>query len=231
MLRLSLFVSRQFDAINVTTILTYGALAAASYLVALELELKLGYTAAQAGAALIPVSAVILLLAPLSGVLVSRLGARRLMVAGILLIAGSQLWLAQVHPGSHYLDTILPAALLRGVGLGLMVTPLTAAVLAAVGDSDLGEASAINDAAARVGAVVLVALVPALIGLGAGSSLADALTHGYRQAMIAIGGLCVAAALVAWLFATDRAAVAARNGAPAADRSRAIPVADDGASS
>lgn len=230
MLRLSLFSSRQFDAINITTVLVYGGLAAAGYLVAVELELKLGYSAAQAGAALIPVTAVFFLLSPLSGALVSRLGARRLMVAGILLIAGSQVWLAQVHPGSHYVEAILPAALLRGVGLGLMVAPLTAAVLAAVGDSDLGEASAINDAAARVGGVVVVALVPVLLGLGAGSSLGDALTHGYRQAMIVVGGLCVAGAVVAWLFASDQAAVAPRLGTAASDRGSALPVADEGAS-
>ncbi len=168
MLRLSLFSSRQFDAINVTTVLVYGALAAAGYLFTVQMELKLGYTAAQAGAALIPATGVFVLLSPVSGALVSRLGPRWLMVAGILLIAGAQLWLAQVHAGSHYVEAILPAALLQGLGLGLMVAPLTAAVLAAVGDSDLGEASGINDAAARVGAVVAVALVPALIGLACG---------------------------------------------------------------
>ncbi len=209
MLRLALFASRQFDAINVTTVLVYGALAAAGYLFTVQMELKLGYTAAQAGAALIPATGVFVLLSPVSGALVSRLGPRWLMVAGILLVAGAQLLLAQVHAGSHYVEAILPAALLQGLGLGLMVAPLTAAVLAAVGDSDLGEASGINDAAARVGAVVAVALVPALIGLGAGSSLAAALTHGYRQAMLGITGLSVAGAIVAWLLVSDEPEVAA----------------------
>ena len=228
MLRLSLFSSRQFDAINITTVLVYGALAAAGYLVTVQLELRLGYTAAQAGAALIPVTAVFLLLSPLSGFLVSRVGVRWLMVAGILLIAGSQFWLAQVHPGSGYVETILPAALVRGLGLGLMVTPLTAAVLAAVADSDLGEASAINDAAARVGGVLMVALVPLLIGVTAGSSLTAALTHGYRQAMIAMGGLCVAGAIVTWLFVADERP--ARSPVAAPDRGGALPIADDSAS-
>ena len=210
MLRLSLFASRQFDAINTTTLLLYGGLAAAGYLVTVQLELKLGYTPAQAGAALIPVTLVFIVLAPLSGALVSRLGVRWLMVGGIFLIGAAQLWLAQVHAGSHYVEAILPAALLQGVGLGLTVAPLTAGVLAAVRDSDLGEASAINDAAARVGAVVMVALVPVLIGLGAGSTLADGLTHGYRQAMIVISGLSVAAAIVTWLFVSDAPAAAPR---------------------
>src|SRR3954470_13281027 len=113
------------------------------------------------------------------------------MAAVILLFGASQIWLAQLHPGSTYVGAILPAALVRGVGLGLAVTPLTAAVLAAVEDADLGEASAINDAAARVGGVIAIALVPVLLGVGAASTLADSLADGYGRAMVVIGGLCV----------------------------------------
>ncbi len=224
MLKLSLFASRQFDAINVATVLVYGGLAAAGYLIAVQTELKLGYSAAQAGAALIPTTAVFLVLSPLSGRLVARLGPRRMMTSGILLIAVSQVWLAELHPGSSYVGAILPPALVRGVGLGLMVTPLTAAVLAAVADADLGEASAINDAAARIGAVLAVAVVPVLIGVGAGSSLAGSLTHGYRPAMIVIGAVCAAGALIAWLFVSDERGAAPAFAAP--DRGCALPVVE-----
>jgi hypothetical protein len=147
------------------------------------------------------------------------------MVAGILLVGASQVWLARLHPGSGYASAVLPAALVRGVGLGLAVTPLTAAVLAAVGDADLGEASAINDdAASRVGGVIAIALVPVLIGVTAGSSLADALAAGYEPGMVVIGGLCAAGALVAWLFVSDERGVAPLIAAP--DRGCALPVLD-----
>jgi MFS family permease len=224
MLRLSLFSSRQFDAINVVTLLFYGALTAAGYLLVVEFQLRLGYTATQAGAALIPVTLVFLVLAPLSGLLVSRIGPRWPMVAGILLVGVSQVWLAELHPGSGYASAVLPAALVRGAGLGLAVTPLTAAVLAAVGDADLGEASAVNDAASRVGGVLAVALVPVLIGAGAGASLADSLASGYEPAMVVIGALCAGGALVAWLFVSDEPAEAPRMAAP--DRGCALPVLD-----
>jgi EmrB/QacA subfamily drug resistance transporter len=222
MLRLSLFSSRQFDAINVVTLLFYGALTAAGYLLVVEFQLRLGYTATQAGAALIPVTLVFLVLAPLSGSLVSRIGPRWPMVAGILLVGVSQVWLAELHPGSGYASEVLPAALVRGLGLGLAVTPLTAAVLAAVGDADLGEASAINDAASRVGGVLAVALVPVLIGAGAGAGLADSLASGYEPAMIVIGGLCAAGALISLLFVSDKPGRAPRLAAP--DRGCALPV-------
>lgn len=83
------------------------------------------------------------------------------------------------------------------------MTPLTAAVLAAVGDADLGKASAVNDATARVGGVVVIALVPALIGATCGRSISQALTHGYQPAMLILAGLCIAGALVTGLFVSD----------------------------
>jgi EmrB/QacA subfamily drug resistance transporter len=224
MLRLSLFASRQFDAINVTTLLFYGALSAAGYLLILECELRLGYTAAQAGAALIPSSVVFLALSPVSGALVARVGPRWLMVAGILLVAASYVWLGRARPGSSYITAILPPGLLRGLGLGLTVTPLTAAVLAAVKDDDLGEASAVNDAASRVGGVLAVALVPVLIGAGVGHSLAGALVNGYQPAMVTLGGICVVAAVVTGVFVSDERARAPRLAPVAPDRGCALPV-------
>jgi EmrB/QacA subfamily drug resistance transporter len=217
MLRLGLFRSRQFDAINATTVLFYGALGAASYLVVVQCQLRLGYSATQAGAALIPESVVFAVVAPFSGRLVTRLGPRWLMVAGMLTVAAALAWLAQAEPGADYATAILPGALLWGLGIGLAVTPLTAAVLAAVGDADLGEASAVNDAASRVGGVIAIALIPALIG---GGGLAGALADGYGTAMIAMAGLCVAGALVTAVWVSDDARAGAAAGA---DAPRAAP--------
>jgi hypothetical protein len=81
-------------------------------------------------------------------------------------------------------------------------------VLAAVDDSDLGEASAVNDAAARVGSVVVIALVPLLLGAGAANSLADGLAHGYQPAMLAMAVLAAAAAVIAAIFVSDQRAAA-----------------------
>jgi len=208
MLRVALFASRQFDAINVTTLLLYGAFGAASYLLILQCELQLGYSASQAGAALIPQSVVFLALAPISGALVSRFGTRWMMTSGIVIVSVALSWLSRVHPGASYATTILPAAVLWGVGIGITVTPLTAGVLAAVGDADLGEGSAINTTAARVGALFTIAVVPALLGVSSGRSLTHALDDGYEPAMLALAGLCLLAALVAALFVADDRATA-----------------------
>jgi MFS family permease len=125
MLRLSLFASRQFSAINLTTLLLYGALGAAGYLVVLQLQLQLGYSAAQAGAALIPTTVMLLVMAPISGVLVSRIGPRWPMVAGILLLALAFVWISAAQPNASYVQSILPPAVIWGIGIGIAVTPLT----------------------------------------------------------------------------------------------------------
>src|SRR3954470_16753914 len=109
-IELALFRIRQFTAINAATILFYGALAAASYLVVLQCELRLGYSATAAGAALIPESVVFLLVSPLVGGLVARGGPRWPMAAGILIVASGFCWLSAARPGESYAEAILPGA-------------------------------------------------------------------------------------------------------------------------
>ena len=129
--------------------------------------------------------------------------------------AGIALIVATVLASTVGLYALLPPIALWGFGLGLTVTPLTAAVLAAVRDPDLGEASAINDAAARLGGVIAIAAVPALIGATGGTSLGHALASGDQPAMIAAAGLTAGAAVIAALFVTNDRMVGPRVAAPA----------------
>ncbi len=214
MLKLSLFASRQFSAVNAATVLLYGALYAAGYLVVLRCELVLGYSATQAGAVLVPSSVIFLGLSPLSGALVPRIGARRLMTAGMGAFVLALVWLAPGRAGG-YTTTLLPGVVLWGLALGLLVTPLTSTVLAAVADDDLGEASAISDVAARFGGAVLIALLPALLGVRPGGDLAEAVRSGYTTAMVALAALAAAAAVITALFVRDQRTVGPRFAPPA----------------
>jgi EmrB/QacA subfamily drug resistance transporter len=199
MLQLRLFKSRQFDAINAGTLLFYGALSASSYLLYLQLELQLGYSASAAGAALIPSSIVFLLISPVSGSLVARFGPRWLMATGITIVGIAFVYLSAVGPDSSYLVGVLPGNLLQGLGLGLAVTPLTAAVLAAVSSADLGEASAVNNTVSRIGGVAAIAVLPALAG-GVHLSLSETIAASFRPAMLATAVLCLAAAAISAAF-------------------------------
>ncbi|MGY1694665.1 MULTISPECIES: DHA2 family efflux MFS transporter permease subunit [unclassified Geodermatophilus] len=225
MLDVSLFTSRQFSAINVATVLQYGAQYAATYLLVLRCQLVLGYDAAKAGAVLIPSSVIFIALSPLSGAVLKKLGPRRLMSAGMLVFACAALWLAQSGPGP-YVRELLPGVVLWGLALGLLVTPLTAAVLAAVRDADLGEASAVNDVAARLGGAVMIALAPTLIGATAGDGLAAALMDGYRQAMVVLAALSVVAAVVTIAFVRDGRVAPSRMAPPAPYHGCSLPAVD-----
>lgn len=227
MLRMELFRIRQFVAINAATVLFYGALSAAGYLVVLQCQLRLGYSATAAGAALIPESAVFLIVSPLVGGLVARVGIRWPMTAGILLVAGGFAWLSAAQPGDGYVEAILPGALLWGLGIGLTVAPLTAGVLAAVDDADLGEASAINDAASRVGGVVLIALVPALLGAGTSDDLAGPLANRYQTAMLVMAAVSVVAAVITASFVAHGRPLATQLPATPRVHGCAVPVSPD----
>jgi EmrB/QacA subfamily drug resistance transporter len=206
MLQLRLFRSKQFNAINGTTLLFYGALAGASYLTVLRLQLQLDYSATAAGSVFIPTSIVLLTVSPISGWLVARFGPRWLMAVGILTVAVSFIWLSFLAPGSSYLLGVLPGTLVEGLGAGLAVAPLTATVLGAVRSADLGEASAINDAVSRLGGVIAIALLPALAGATGNLTLADTLEGSFAPGMVVAALLCVAAAIITILFVSNSTA-------------------------
>ena len=110
MLPLRLFRSRQFSGANATTLAVYGALGAATFLVVLELQLALGYSALQAGASLLPLTVITLLLSSRMGALSQRIGARIPMTVGPILVGIGMLLFTRIEPGVSYWSTTFPAA-------------------------------------------------------------------------------------------------------------------------
>jgi hypothetical protein len=104
--------------------------------------------------------------------------------------------LAPVDSNSDYLTDILPAAIVLGVGFALMVPPLTASVLAATDERDVGVGAAVNNAVARTAGLLATALLPGLVGAPADTSSAD-FVDAYRLALMVVAGFCVAGAAVA----------------------------------
>lgn len=197
MLPLDLFRSKQFSGVNGTTLAVYAALGAAFFMVVLELQIALGYSALESGAALLPSTALMFVLSGRAGALAQRIGPRLPMTIGPLTVGLGMLLFTRIQPGSHYATAVLPATLVFGFGLATTVAPLTATVFAAVGPDELGVASGVNNAAARLAGLLAVAVLPAVVHLD--TTLAPAvLTGRVAAAMRICAGLCTVGAAVAW---------------------------------
>lgn len=196
MLTLGLFRSLQFSGANAMTLAVYAALGGATFLLVLELQVALGYSALEAGAALLPVTLLMLVLSPRAGALAQRIGPRIPMTVGPSVVAVGLVLFARVEAGTTYAGTVLPAAVVFGLGLSITVAPLTATIMASADEAHLGSASGINNAVARLAGLLAVALLPAVVGLDTAGSAA-ALDAGADDAMLVCAALAVVGGLVA----------------------------------
>ncbi|SET09086.1 MFS transporter [Geodermatophilus poikilotrophus] len=194
----ALFASRQFTAANAVTLLVYAPLGVVFVLLVLHLQVVAGFAPLPAGTAVLPVTALMLLFSARVGALAQRVGPRPLLTGGPLVAAAGVLLMARIGPDAGYLTDVLPATAVFGVGLTLLVAPLTATVLDSAPDRLAGVASGVNNAVARAAGLLAVAVVPAAVGLG-GVGVGDpaAFGAGFRTAMLACAGLLLAGALVA----------------------------------
>ncbi|SFC52239.1 drug resistance transporter, EmrB/QacA subfamily [Nocardioides terrae] len=199
MLRLELFHDLTFSASNVMTLLVYGALGALTFFVVIQLQTVSGWSALSAGAAFVPMTIIMLFLAARGGRLGQRIGPRIPMTVGPLVMALGTLGMLRIGPDVSYVRDVLPAVVVFGLGLAMMVAPLTATVLAAAPDENAGIASGVNNAVARAGSLLAVAALPIAVGLR-GADYADpaVFDQSFQRAMIACAGLLAAGGLVSW---------------------------------
>ncbi|HEX2141471.1 MAG TPA: MFS transporter [Candidatus Limnocylindria bacterium] len=172
----SLFASRNFSVTNVSTLLIYGAIYVQGFLSAIFFQQTLGYTALASGLATLPMDVGLIFLSTTFGHLAGKYGPRRFMVAGPLIMgiglawylripADSARWaaspqdVATLLPPADYFVDVLPAALVFGLGLSIMVAPLTTALMTSVPVGNSGLASAINNAISRIGPVLAGAVI------------------------------------------------------------------------
>jgi MFS family permease len=145
------------------------------------------------------VTLLMLLFSARSGALAQRIGARAPLTVGPLVIAVGLLWMTQIDPGSSYLTAILPPIFVFGIGLTLVVAPVTATVLAAADSRHSGVASGVNNAVARVAGLLAVAVLPVIAGL-TGDSFYDPvkMTDGFHTGMVVCAILAALGGILAW---------------------------------
>lgn len=199
MLPLEIFRSRQFSAANAVTFVVYAALGGFFFLLVAFLQIALGYSPIAAGAASLPITVLMLLFSARAGMLAQRIGPRLPLTFGPLIIAAGFLWLSQLDAGSNYLTGILPPIIVFGIGLTMVVAPVTATVLAAADSRHSGIASGVNNAVARVGSLLAVAVLPLAAGL-TGDDFYDPvkMVDGFQMAMMICAALSAIGGVLAW---------------------------------
>ncbi|MDT5111871.1 MAG: hypothetical protein QOE20_3761 [Mycobacterium sp.] len=194
MLPLNLFGERNFAVGNLATVFFYAAVSLGTLSVALFLQEAVGLTATQAGLATLPMPVLSFLLARPFGTLAGRHGPRLYMALGPVIAAGGFLLMAvslQQRDTFDFWTQVLPGVIVFGLGLSITVSPLTAAVLAAVEPGQSGIGSAVNNAISRIAGLVAVALMGVIVGTAMNFD-------GFRRGalvvavLFAIAGLCSA---------------------------------------
>jgi EmrB/QacA subfamily drug resistance transporter len=163
MMPLSLYRSRNFAGTNMLTLLLYFALGGALYFLPFGLIRLGGYSATQAGAALLPFALIMGFGASFAGTVADRFGPRLSLTAGPIIAACGLALLAFADLGKSYWAGVFPAIGVLSIGMTITVPPLTSTVMASVGDAHAGVASGVNNAIARVAGLLAVAALGAVL--------------------------------------------------------------------
>ena len=159
LLRLALLRLPGVRTANVTLLLNAGALTATMLFVTLYLQLTLGYSALAVGVAFAPITLIILLLSPRAAALAPRVGVRRLLTGGLLLLATGAVVLARVPVNGNYWIDVLPGMLLLALGSGLAYAPTCIAASSGIAAEEHGAASGLINTAQEIGAALGIAVL------------------------------------------------------------------------
>ena len=173
------------------------------------LQQTLGYSALRAGTAYLAIALTTIFTAGLAAQLVTRLGVRPILTAGMAIATIGLLYFTQVDVHGHYLSDLLPSFLLIGLGLGVSFVAVTIAALQGVGPTDAGVASGLVNTSRQIGGAIGLAAIStiaasATAGYAHSHGLAvtspAATVQGFQTAFVVLGGLLVAAFVVAGVF-------------------------------
>jgi predicted MFS family arabinose efflux permease len=196
-----IFRLRTLTGANVVGLLVGATIFAMFFFLSRYMQQVLGYSALKAGLSYLPLALVIIASAGAASVLVTKLGFKPVLVAGMGLIAVALLWFAQVPADGSYVSNLLGPMILAAIGLGLAFVPVTIAAVSNVSSDDSGLASGLINTSQQVGGALGLAVLGTIASSrtndlvaasqGNPAALPDALTEGFQRAFLAGAGFAV----------------------------------------
>ena len=221
------FRIRTVTGANISGIMIAASLFSMFFFITLYLQQVLGYDAMKAGLSYLPLSAGIILSAGGASVLVTKVGYKPVLIAGLVLVALGLAWFSRVSPGGTYVGDVLFPSLLAAVGLGFSFVPVTIAAVSGVEPDEAGLASGLINTSQQVGGALGLAVLTAVWTsrtdplLEQGAPPPVALTEGFQNAFLAGAGIAVLGAVLAAVLISSRDS---RDHAEAAQRGDVEPV-------
>ncbi len=209
MLELSLFRARNFVGANVVLLLVTLAMFGVLFFVSLYLQDVLRYSPTQAGASFLPMTFLIMLIAPIAGRTSDRIGSRWLMTGGMATIALSLFLYSRLTVNSSYTSLVVPMVL-GGIGMAIAMSPTTAAAMTSVPAAKAGVGSAVLNSFRQIGGSLGIALLGAIFTTGVRSARSSGQTpslafmHGFASALHIAAAIALGAAIFAALIIRPR---------------------------
>ena len=209
---LSIFRQRTVTGANLVNFLAPGAFGAFIFVVTLYMQKVLGYSAIEMGLAFLPLALVILVFSNASSRLVTRLGARRLLIAGLIITVIGLLLFLGLSPTGTYASTLLPGLLAIGLGMGCVFSTVVIVATAGVSDEQQGLVSGLFNTTMQVGSGLTLAITVAISSgrtamlLQGGETTKAALTGGSLAAILVCAAFNALAGLVALFVLREKQA-------------------------
>jgi MFS family permease len=205
---LGIFRLRTLRGANVVGLLIGMSLFSMFFFISLYLQQVLGFSALETGLAYLPLSIFIILSAGAASQLVTRLGFKPPLTAGLILIAIGLLWFSRVDPGGSYVGDVLFPSLIVAVGLGFSFVPVTIAAVTGTSPAEAGLASGLINTSQQIGGALGVAILASVANSVTNGSTAAtpgaALTEGFQSAFLVGAGFAVAGAILTQVLISSR---------------------------
>jgi predicted MFS family arabinose efflux permease len=199
MLDLQLFRNGTFAGANAVILLVALAMFGVFFFLSLYMQNILGFSAVETGAAFLPMTILIIWIAPIAGRVSDRIGSRWLMTGGMVLVAAQLLYFSRLGVDERYVD-LLPGLLVGGVGIALVMTPSAAAAVRSVPVDKAGVGSAVLNACRQVGGSMGIAVMGAIIAAEVDDRRTpEAFVDGFSTALVVAAAIALFGAAVAFL--------------------------------